>query len=169
MLCEKCDNPEALFYLTEISNDIQSELYFCMKCAKNLKVNSKWENNSFSSIDNNTLSGENGITCLNCGLTTGELIYDGRPGCPSCYKYFNSVFNSISENNNIKKFSGKKPLHYIEIFEFKDTTLLLHHNFVESLDSKAKLEEELKRSIIEERYEEAAILRDKIKEVLKSE
>jgi protein arginine kinase activator len=169
MLCEKCDNCEALFHLTEISNDIQSELHFCMKCAKNLKINSNWQDNSFSSINNNSLSGESGIACLNCGLTTKELIYDGRPGCPSCYKYFNSVFNSISENNNIRKFSGKKPSNYIEIFNFQDTTPALNKSYIELLDSKVKLEDELKRAIIEERYEEAAILRDKIKEVIESE
>jgi protein arginine kinase activator len=169
MLCEKCDNSEVLFHLAEISNDIQSELHFCMKCAKNLKINSKWQVNSFSSIKNNSLGGETAIACLNCGLTTEELIYDGRPGCPSCYKYFNSVFNSISENNNIKKFSGKKPVNYIEIFDFLDTPPALKNLNIELLDSKVKLEEELKKAISEERYEEAAILRDKIKEVIESE
>ncbi len=166
MLCEKCNNSEAFIHFTESSDNIRSEFQFCMKCAKNIKINPQQQNNLFSETNDDSLIGLDGIICLNCGLTTRELIYDGRPGCPSCYKYFNSVFNTIPENNNIKKYSGKKPINYIEVFDSQGDIPKINNSCIELSDSKTKLEEELKRAVIEERYEDAAKLRDKIKEVI---
>ncbi len=169
MLCEKCDNSDVLYHLAEVPDDIQNEMYFCMKCKKNLQINQTQPNNAFSPIGNDESVPDLGIKCTNCGLTTSELIYDGRPGCPSCYKYFNSVFGSIPENGNVKKYTGKKPSNYVEILNNKNAIPEINKNYFDLLESKYKLEKELKMAVIEERYEDAAILRDKIKEVIESE
>jgi protein arginine kinase activator len=168
MLCEKCDNSDVLYHLAEVPDDIQNEMYFCMKCKKNLQINHSQPNNAFS-FNNEGSDCDAGIKCINCGLTSPELIYDGRPGCPSCYKYFNSVFGSVSKNSNEKKYTGKKPSNYVEILNNKNAIPEINNNYFDLLDTKYKLEEKLKMAVIEERYEDAAILRDKIKEVIESE
>ncbi|MBN2401482.1 MAG: UvrB/UvrC motif-containing protein [Spirochaetes bacterium] len=167
MLCDNCDNSDAVFHFTDFSNDSRNEIHLCMNCAKNIKLNSLHQNDMQLIKENERTNGEGGIICINCGLTTKELIYSGRPGCPSCYKYFNSVFNTISANN-IKKYSGKKPSNYIEIMDIGHVPAL-NESQIGLSNSEAHLDEELKRAVIEERYEDAAKLRDKLIEVRKSE
>jgi protein arginine kinase activator len=168
MLCEKCNNSEALSHLTEISNDIQSELYFCIKCSKNMHIN-RQQNILFSVNSDNKSDNDVNIKCINCGLTTTELIYDGRPGCPSCYKYFQSFFRQFYEISKTKKYNGKKPANYVEISEDQNNISEINKNYFDSLDSNGKLENELKTAVLEERYEDAAIIRDKLKEVVLGE
>lgn len=171
MLCERCDNFEATFHLTEISNNVQNELHLCSRCAKNINFNSDITGNlitlrSLSAIiADDAINNENNTMCLKCGLTDVELTLNGRPGCPSCYKYFKSILETISGNNNKKKYSGKKPFNYVEVMDSLGTTPILNSINTESLMSKQEMEEELKVAVIEERYEDAAKLRDKIKEV----
>jgi protein arginine kinase activator len=165
MLCEKCNNSEALSHLTEISNDFQSELYFCIKCSRKSQANMQ-HNILFTLNTDEKSESDKNKKCPNCGLTTEELIYDGRPGCPVCYKYFYSFFGSINESSLIKKNSGKKPLNYVEIYEGKSNIQEVNKTYFDLLDSKSKLENGLKTAILEERYEDAAVIRDKLKEVI---
>jgi protein arginine kinase activator len=168
MLCEKCNNSEALSYLAEISNDIQSELYFCLKCTKNMQI-SQEQNIPVSVISDDKSDKDVNIKCANCGLTTAELIYDGRPGCPSCYNYFQTFFRPFPEISKLKKYNGKKPASFVEISDDQNIIQEINKNYLESLDTKGKLEKELKTAILEERYEDAAIIRDRIKEVVSGE
>jgi protein arginine kinase activator len=165
MLCEKCNNSEALSHLAEISNDFQSELYFCIKCSRNSQINMQ-HNILFTLNTDEESESDANKKCPNCGLTTEELIYNGQPGCPICYKYFHSFFVSITESSLIKKYNGKKPLNYVEIYDGRSNIQEANKSYFDLLDSRSKLECGLKSAIIEERYEDAAIIRDKLKEVI---
>ncbi len=171
MFCDECENSEAIFHFTEIANNNQSELHLCMRCAKNIDLNSNIQNhtvsltNMFSFLcDESIIIEESGTVCPNCGLSVAELSWEGRPGCPDCYKYFRSLFNKLFSGNNIKnKYSGKIPVNYIEIMNNQNPAL--NNNKSDHIYSSSVLEEELKKAVLEERYEDAAVLRDRIKDV----
>ena len=169
MLCERCLDSEALFHFTWISHNTQKELHLCLNCAKEMKIDSPDSPDNILLSYEGFMEGEYAMTCLSCGLTTKELIYDGRPGCPVCYKYFNAVFSTISENTSLKKYTGKKPENYKDIFDFQELNSVEEKNNSEFLSSKSRIEKQLKKALADERYEDAAKFRDALKEVTESE
>ncbi len=168
MFCDDCENSEALSDHTGISGDKQNESYFCINCSKNMQTiqgrNILYAIESDEKTENNINS-----KCPNCGLTAKDLIYEGRPGCPVCYKYFNSFFISFYEGNKNKKYNGKKPFNYVEVPTERNNIYELNQIIFNSLDKKSKLEKALKTAVMEERYEDAAVIRDKLKEVTSDE
>lgn len=172
MLCQRCKNCEAVFHFTDITNNVQTELHLCNKCAGDISFESNLQNNTlylktmFSLIKDNDIELDDFETktiCLNCGLTDMEFNLDRKPGCPSCYKYFKSIIDTISENKKPHKYR-KIPHNYVEVMAFRDD--LSDRNIGKSNSVKpVDLEEELRIAVNEERYEDAAVLRDKIKEV----
>ncbi|MFH0975443.1 MAG: UvrB/UvrC motif-containing protein [Spirochaetota bacterium] len=170
MLCDNCDNSEATLHLTEISNKIQSELHLCLKCAKNMQISPDNQGNSvslhsmFSFIDNESVNEDVTGACPQCGLTAAQLCSDGQPGCPSCYNFFKNILGSSSTGREKKKYTGKKPIFFVEIYEDSKACSIGNNKQLKELETLGELEEELNGAVTEERYEYAAVLRDKIKE-----
>jgi protein arginine kinase activator len=163
MLCERCDNSEATFHLTEISNDIQTELHLCMTCAKRMKFKFQKEDDLsikqvFSFLDEDDNPEEN--FCPDCGLSAAEFLMDGRPGCPSCYCHLKTVIIQSPEIPG-KIYSGKIPTNYIDVINMQKADSDVKVKTIEKLEL-AEIEEYLKLAVSEERYEDAAELRDKI-------
>jgi protein arginine kinase activator len=168
MFCEECDNSEATFHFTEISDDNQNEFHLCLNCAKNISINANSHDHPLSLttmlsfLNDDPVESETTAACPDCGLTGVELNWHGRPGCPSCYRHFRTTLGRLVRgNSNSGKYSGKRPESFVEImsdmppadFNFKLSKSIL------------ELEDELKKAVNEERYETAAVLRDKIREV----
>ena len=170
MLCERCKNYDAVFHFNNVSNNVQTELHLCNKCAGDINFETRdhkdplYLKTMFSPINNDDLNNnENRIICMNCGLTDMEFTLYQKPGCPSCYKYFKSIISTLSKTGKQIRQSGKRPHNYIEVIAFRDD--LSDQNKGRNLFAKHfDLEEELRIAVIEERYEDAAVLRDKIKE-----
>ncbi|MBN2040934.1 MAG: UvrB/UvrC motif-containing protein [Spirochaetes bacterium] len=172
MLCERCKTYEAVFHFTDITNNVQTEIHLCNKCAGDITFENKQQNDSlylktmFSMIKEKYLEmnqNETGTMCLNCGLTDMEFSLDQKPGCPSCYKYFKVLIESLSGINTIP-YSGKKPHNYVEVMAYRDDLSDKKNNMNEPLKD-VDLEEQLRIAVSEERYEDAAVLRDRIKGV----
>jgi protein arginine kinase activator len=172
MFCEECDNSEATFHFTEISDNNQNELHLCMNCAKNINLNPDSNTHDhplslttmLSFLNDETVENETSATCPECGLTGVELSWHGRPGCPGCYKYFKTMLTKlVSGNKRMNKYSGKRPVNFLEIMT--DIKILARDENYKSINSSAELAEELNKAVFEERYEEAAKLRDRIREV----
>ena len=77
------------------------------------------------------------LKCDSCGSTFEDIIDTGRYGCPNCYDVFEDRMDPI-----LKKLQGAQS----------------------KMDT---LQEELKKAIKEERYEDAAKIRDEIKKLSK--
>lgn len=165
MLCERCQNEEASIHLTEIIKDVKSEVHLCENCARNIGLNSKLSNFSLSvpemlsflDISEVDESGDD-LKCKTCGMTFVEYNKNGKLGCPECYQYLKvSLDNVILSYHGEKRHIGKFPAEYSEsaIQELEDIE-------IESGESLEDLKEELKKAIDDERYEDAAILRDRI-------
>lgn len=85
--------------------------------------------------------------CPHCSLDLQTLLSTGRIGCAHCYKHFHLVIKSMSQQvqNQAVQHIGKTPKACMVEADVAD------------------LEKEMSLAIKEERYEEAAKLRDQIK------
>ena len=169
MFCERCKKVEATIHLTEIIKDVKSEVHLCENCARDIGLNSKLSNFSLtipemlSFLDVNEVGeGTDGITCKKCGQTFMDYKRDGKLGCPDCYLYIGDSLKSIiagyhGENRHI----GKHPNN----FEFLPDAVIEQPVQLKEKNSINELREQLNIAVSEERYEDAALLRDKIKEL----
>ena len=98
--------------------------------------------------------------CKNCGMTYNDFIDTGMFGCSECYDVFSNPIDSLLKNlHGTAKHIGRGAKGEGEPIKEK----------VESkkLTKKEELEAKLEKAIKEERYEDAAKLRDEIKEMNK--
>ncbi len=168
MLCEKCQIYQATIHLTEIIKDVKSELHLCEHCAKEVGLNSKLSNftlsvpEMLSFLEVNDLEKEkNSVLCHSCGLSYADFRKGNLLGCPDCYVHFRDSLESIILNHHgEKKHIGKNP-----------ATLVAPARKQEDAKKKPagrtvlELLSELERAVREERYEEAAVLRDRLREL----
>lgn len=165
LLCEKCNKNQATVHFINIINGVKQEINICEKCAKeNDGLNLMAYKNMDSPINfQNLISGimdyigqtSNNKSyeeerCKNCGMTYTEFKKKGLMGCSSCYKEFSATVIPL-----IKRVQGNVE-HVGKVPNKAGKGLIDRKNLM-------KLKEELQRSILEEEYEKAAQIRDKIK------
>jgi len=157
MLCDVCHKNIATVHLTEVINDQVVEMHICQNCAQTKteevggQLNISYFLGGLSGISESQDKSKE-IKCPSCGLNFSGFQKKGRLGCGQCYKVFRAqIIPLIKKIHSSARHVGKSPLK-----EAKKTT--------DTLD-------ELKKSLIGavqlEEYEEAARIRDKIKEVEK--
>lgn len=163
MLCDECHKNEASIYITELTNKGQVEHHLCESCA--LKFGLLSEKNNIFSI-NDFLSGifnhegsiENKqqlklkpeLTCPNCHMTYKDFKRTGQIGCSVCYKTFATRLEPFLRRlHGYSKHIGKIPRRAGGNLGLKQEI--------------ASLREKIQEYIQEEEYEQAAILRDRIK------
>ncbi len=156
MLCDKCKKNSATTHIKTVVNGIVKDEYLCNECA---------ENQGFISNDYSALSaflssvlGEECeesnkiLRCPVCGSSFEEISKTGRLGCSNCYTTFNSqILPYLKRVHGSTKHTGKKIGRNCQISDSPDELSLL--------------KEKIKQLIAEEKYEEAAKVRDKIKEL----
>ena len=117
------------------------------------------------------------LTCDNCGYTFDDIVNTGKLGCGNCYDVFEAkldpIIKKIQGSNQhvgrIGKIIDNKIDEKLKKSEGKENSALKNMNNTNNSkdnDKKAKLEqlqEQLKLAIKEERYEDAAKIRDEIK------
>ncbi len=166
MLCERCKNNEATIHLTEIIKDIKSELHLCEGCAREIGLNSKLSNFSLSIPEMLSFLDVEDVNeyvdtnlCKSCGFTFMDYQKTKKVGCPDCYLYLNDSLRPVitAYHGNLKHY-GKIPVNMVKInkeeYEVEETVL-----------SENELKKKLDEAVLEERYEDAAVLRDRIKEL----
>lgn len=179
MLCDNCGKREANVRYTENINGRKKELHLCEECSEKLGVGNFDFNmpidfssffggllEDFGKTDFMPLFNEiKTLKCDNCGYTFEDIVNTGRLGCGNCYNVFEERLNPI-----IKKIHGSNK--HIgrtgKIIDSKIEKKLQHDNKKESnkeLSKIEKLQNDLKQSIKEERYEDAAKIRDEIKKL----
>lgn len=167
MFCERCKNNEATIHLTEIIKDVKSEVHLCEGCARDIGLNSKLSNFSLSvpemlSFLDVTEVDEfvTGSVCSSCGITYMDFSRDGKLGCPDCYRYLGDSLKSvIAGYHGGTKHVGKHP-GTVAVQEEEMVS-----RAIQTMDTRKSIDElkkQLNRAVFEERYEEAAVLRDKI-------
>jgi protein arginine kinase activator len=168
MFCERCKNIEATIHLTEIIKDMKSEVHLCENCAREIGLNSKLSNFSLSIPEmlsfldiHDVDEYVEGSVCRTCGLSFVDYKREGKLGCPDCYQYLGDSLKSvIAGYHGSEKHTGKHPSNPAGASpEAFNRAARVYAR--KSLD---ELKVMLNRAVFEERYEEAAMLRDKIRE-----
>lgn len=171
MFCEKCKHNEATVHLTEIIKNVKSEVHLCEACAREIGLNSKLANFNLTVPDMLSFldleeAGElvDANRCRGCGYTFLDYRKTGKLGCPECYRYLRSSLDQVVAGyHGGKRHVGKMPLNYIEmkapVRALPDKNLKL----AEKTDTIVDLKKKLEQAVEEERYEEAAVLRDRIR------
>ncbi len=187
MLCQNCGKNEANVKYTQIVNGVKKEMILCEDCAQKLGINnfkinmpihfSNFLEDFFDDYNEEKLlpsfMKEKHNECNNCGELYNDFIKTGLLGCPECYEMFEDRLDSVLKNiqGNIEHL-GRKPLNIAEkmnnIGENKVNKINKHLEPEKSNEKNSDLkhlQEELNKAIKEERYEDAAVIRDKIKKL----
>ena len=180
MLCENCGKREANVRYSENINGVKKEMNLCEECSKKLGIVDKMDfrmpsldfSNFFGSFleDFNTpefmplLNEMKQVKCDSCGSTFDDIINTGRYGCPNCYDVFEDRMDPI-----LKKLQGANR-HIGRLGKISDNKVKFdkkeEQNEKNKTDNKLeKLQGELKQAIKEEKYEDAAKIRDEIKKM----
>lgn len=159
MLCDACHQNEATVHLTEIVDEQITELHLCEGCAR--QKGSQMEQHfgladllagltdlgqHFESV------GAAEVKCPNCGLTYQDFRRIGRLGCSECYRAFKeSLVILLKRIHGSTRHLGRSPARSAEPAPQKKSSK------IEVLTAR------LRKAIEQEEYEEAALLRDKIR------
>lgn len=159
MLCEKCGKMDATTHIRSVVNGVVHEKHLCSHCAANDGYGDIKGNNlsqMLSSMFGDTISNAKNSQlkrCNCCGSTYADIAESGKCGCPECYStfyeqllpYFKRVHGSTQHIGKIP--SGKSI------------------NEAQNKNSIQELRSVLKQLISEEKYEQAAVVRDQIKQL----
>jgi protein arginine kinase activator len=160
--CSECRRPIAVIY-TEIVGDLMTQTSMCAECPE-LQKRLKGVPHELKGISQEEVSA--GVACGNCGTTLEAVKMGSLLGCSNCYEVFGEIVLAelkAAENLPHRLIITNKstPIHIGripgEILEITPSLRLLALN--------EALNETLKR----EDYEQAAILRDQIKELTETE
>jgi protein arginine kinase activator len=157
MKCQSCDNP-ATVHLTDIIQGTKKELHLCQACAEEQELIKQQELNLPAILQ--TLIGQHvgpltdelaRLTCPACGIKYMEFRAEGRLGCPNDYEVFRAGLEPLLQRiHRSGRHVGKAP-------RSGRSSLACHAEFV-------KLRGQLRAAVDAERYEEAARLRDLLRQ-----
>jgi protein arginine kinase activator len=158
--CQRCQNPATL-HITEIMGaDKFEEVHLCEQCAPKYFQEGQQKAAPGKALTKEAVSeGDEGTfgqqECPNCGLKFVEFRNSGRLGCPHDYQAFKDDLLPLLENiHGETRHVGKTPRRYPQT---KKTEQEL-----------TQLRGRLKQAVTREDYEEAAKLRDRIRELEES-
>lgn len=189
MLCENCGKKEANVKYTQIINGNKKEVLLCERCSKELGLDnisfnmpisfSSFFSDFFDEMENTEflpdINNIKQLKCNNCNTTFEEFIDNGKFGCSNCYSTFEEKINPLLKNihgsdthigrigkikqNNSKENDGKST-NGVQNDVKPEGKINKEENKIE------KLKQELNKAIKEERYEDAAKIRDEIKRLV---
>src|SRR6201988_1402174 len=158
MLCCVCKEKEATVHLTQSAGDKMQKVDLCEECAKHKGVN---DPAGFSLADLllglgasqelEHASGGTDARCPKCGFTQADFKKAGRLGCAECYTTFAEGLEGLLKtmHKGIRHI-GKVP-----------QSLQQNKDLTERLKT---LRKKLDKAVEEENFEQAALLRDEIKQ-----
>ncbi len=159
MLCCICKEREATVHLTQIAGDKMQKVDLCEECAKTKGVN---DPQGFSLADLllglgasqeiEKAAGGVEVKCPRCGFTQADFKKAGRLGCPECYKTFAEGLEGLLKSmHKGTRHVGKVPESLRQTRDLSDRLMALQNK--------------LSKAIEDENFEQAAQLRDEIKQM----
>jgi protein arginine kinase activator len=161
MQCSVCKEKTATVFLTHIENDKMHKVNLCEDCAKTKGVDNP---TTFSLADADLLLGlgaaqeitqtTDGVNlkCPRCGFSQADFKKSGRLGCPECYQVFAEGLEGLLKTmHKGTRHVGKSP-----------EVLRQSRDNAERLKS---LQKKLAKAIESEDFEQAAKVRDELKEL----
>ena len=153
MKCQLCSSP-ATVHLTDIVNGHKKETHLCQACAEKKKLLHQQELN-LSAILQSVIGPHIGtvtddlarLTCPDCGIKYMEFKAQGRLGCPRDYQIFHAALEPLLQRiHRSVRHAGKAPRRGAPPPELEE------------------LRRRLDAAVAAEDYEEAARLRDALRQ-----
>lgn len=159
MLCDICNKNQATVHLTEIVDEQMNELHLCEECAR--QKSSQMESQfglsellaGMAEFEKPTKEKElefATLKCPNCGLTYSDFKKIGRLGCGGCYTAFKKYLGPL-----LKKIHGSS-------VHFGKSPFKAGRGVRKKIDL-LELRDKLQKAVEAEEFEEAANIRDQIK------
>lgn len=183
MMCDNCGKRNANVRYSENINGRKKELNLCEECSKKLGIGQMdfsmpidfssffggfmddFANTEFMPMINEIKT----VKCNNCGYTFDDISNTGKLGCKDCYDVFEDKLDLIIKriqgaNHHVGRI-GKTIDKKIEnkINNNKETEVKKEEKSESKIE---ELQKELKQAVKEERYEDAARIRDEIKKIV---
>ncbi|MEE8360208.1 MAG: UvrB/UvrC motif-containing protein [Candidatus Omnitrophota bacterium] len=173
MICDVCSKKDATVHLTEIIDNKITKLHLCEDCAR--KKGAEMEEHfglsdllaGLADFESKAMpKKEAKAKCPKCGMVYDDFKKAGRLGCAECYNVFSdSLKPLIKRVHGSVEHYGKTPISRFEAKvapkkEFKKKKVA---------DDIDELKGQLQRAVKMEEFEEAACIRDKIREMEKKE
>ena len=165
MICQQCRKREAQYHSYRVINNELTAVHLCAYCLEHKadgEDTNGMEDKLHSILDvllktktADSLKKE-GRRCESCGMTLDEYEKSGLVGCPRCYELFSdSIFSRRKRDRSSKKRSA--------VSHGGDSNDYTNGNskFLKRLESR------LKKAVESENFEEAAHIRDRIKNLEK--
>lgn len=152
MKCQKCAKAATLHITEILAEDQFEELHLCEECAQKYlyepKVGAKAP--AAAAEESDELRALNQRECPLCGIKFVEFRNSGRLGCPHDYDEFRDELSALLENiHGETRHCGKAPRRRPQ---------------TKKLESElSQLRKQLQQAVVKEAYEEAARLRDRIR------
>lgn len=160
MLCDICKKNNAVVHYTEVVDDKIKKLNLCEECAINKGIGVQTPFSIGELLGGLTpksfepSAAEKALTCHGCGMSLAEFKETGRLGCYQCYEVFSkSLIPLLGNIHKSTKHVGKIP-----------------STAKETIGVAAKIRElelKLQEAVKKEEFEQAAKLRDQIRNLEK--
>lgn len=156
MICEKCGKFNATTHIHSVVNGVVRDINLCSQCANK---------EGYATMSHNSLSGmlasmlgeateqlsKKELKCPVCGVDFNYIAKTGKVGCAECYNVFHKDLLPY-----LKRVHGSI-VHAGKIPNSAPLTIVNNEDNIENLRL------QLNNLVREEKYEEAAIVRDKIR------
>jgi len=169
-----CDK-EASVFLTQIVDGKMTQANLCDQCSKDKGVT---DPTGFQLADfligaagqgksKVETAEDDALVCPACGFTRAHLKKIGRLGCPECYQTFAADLDNMLRamhkgTRHIGKVPGKIPPPAVKA---PVTTAVIVPPKVSAKKRLAELKDAIERAVADERYEDAARLRDEMRDM----
>jgi len=173
MLCQECNQRDATVHFTKIINQEKTEYHLCDACARETG-DFMMKGNAGGFSFHNLLSGLLGfeqtgmpgfgapgqqaqapapVRCETCGLSYQQFAQIGRFGCADCYKHFSGKLEPM-----LRRIHGGATTHTGKFPRRTGGVIKLRQQL-------ARLRQDMQEKISLEQFEEAAVIRDRIREM----
>jgi protein arginine kinase activator len=163
--CQSCGRRPAVVQFIQVNGDERRELSLCQECAFSVGMRAQVE--AFQRLSRMFLEQQLSLpniseetraalatVCSQCGLVFEEFVKTGLLGCPQCYQDFHEHLQPILRRmHGVVKQRGDEP----------SSPPPPEPHDSHASETREQIEMELHLALLEEDYEKAARLRDKLK------
>lgn len=164
MLCDKCGKNPATVHYKQVINGVAQEQHLCENCAGG--------GLGFGTLDLNKLFSaavpqrREAISCPVCGLSLAEFNQSGRLGCSRCYEAFGEAISPlIRRYHGERRHRGKLKRPTLYQAESGEPLSPPEGELANKTYEKLALQKQLAELVELEKFEEAAKVRDRLKEI----
>jgi protein arginine kinase activator len=160
MKCQKCTKAATLHITEVVADDQFEELHLCEECASKYLYEPQQKGlvgkgALAAQVEESEISALNQRECPICGIKFVEFRNSGRLGCPHDYQEFRDELATLLENiHGETRHCGKTPRRQPQNKQTQSELI--------------QLRKQLQQAVTKEAYEEAALLRDRIRKLEES-